>query len=478
MRKLLLLCLFIAVDLTSCAQNSGADKHFFTRPYLQLGQAPSPTSLQLLWHTTDVAADWGVNYRTAGTDTWAKSLPPTFRPVTVRGVRKHRVYNATLAGLTPGMLFDYQVLKAGNVVFSATGHAPKAASQSYRFVAFADIGAETTDQKRLAYQAYQANPDFVVVPGDIVYDYGQVWEYRTKFWPIYNADKADNDGAPLLRSVPMVTAPGNHDTETRNLNEKPDALAYYYYWNHPLNGPIGQEGGPLVPPLTATKYNRVAFTQAAGSNYPRMTNYSFDYGNAHWTIIDSNPYVNFTDSTLLNWVKKDLAAAQGATWRFVMYHHPGFSSSRTHFEQQQMRLLSPLFENGNVDVVFNGHVHNYQRTFPMRFVPNPQGVQLIASMGNHIYRGRAVNGRWTLDKAFDGKTNTRPNGIVYVITGAGGQILYDQAQTNDPNSYQEFTSKFISNVHSLTVADVSGNVLTIKQLDSDGNEIDSFTIAK
>ena len=26
-----------------------------------------------------------------------------------------------------------------------------------------------------------------------------------------------------------------------------------------------------------------------------MTNFSFDYGNAHWTVIDSNPYVDWTD---------------------------------------------------------------------------------------------------------------------------------------------------------------------------------------
>ncbi|MBO0933214.1 purple acid phosphatase family protein [Fibrella aquatilis] len=478
MRKLLLLFLFFTLTLVSCAQNKASDKHFFTRPYLQIGKAPSPTSLQLLWHTTDADAEWRVEYRPDSTTAWLSSPPPTHRRITVSGIRKHRVYHAALTGLIPGTLFNYRVLKAGNVVFSATGHAPKTTDQPYRFVAFADIGAETGDQKRLAYQAYQANPDLVVVPGDIVYDYGLAWEYRTKFWPIYNADKANSNGAPLMRSVPMVAAPGNHDTEVRNLDEKPDALAYYYYWNQPLNGPVGQEGGPLVPPLIATKRNRAAFTEAAGNNYPRMTNYSFDYGNAHWTIIDSNPYVNFTDSTLLNWVKKDLAAAQGATWRFVMYHHPSFSSSRTHFEQQQMRLLCPLLEAGKVDVVFNGHVHNYQRTAPLRFVPNPQGVQLIASMGNRTYRGRAVNGRWTLDKAFDGKTNTTPNGIVYVITGAGGQILYDQDQTNEPGSYQEFTTRFIANVHSLTVADVAGNTLKVKQLTSDGKEIDSFTITK
>jgi hypothetical protein len=41
----------------------------------------------------------------------------------------------------------------------------------------------------------------------------------------------------------------------------------------------------------------------------------------------------------------------------------GFNSSRTHFEEQQMRLMSEIFERNKVDIVFTGHVHNYQRTF-------------------------------------------------------------------------------------------------------------------
>ena len=478
MKKAALVVLFVAVSLTSCAQKSASDKDFFTRPYLQIGQQPSATSLQLCWHTTDTDTDWVVEHRTANTEAWVRAGMPTYRRVKVWGVRTHRIYTAPMTSLESGTPFDYRVLKAGNIVFSATGHAPMTAGQPYRFVAFADIGAETIEQKKLAYQAYKANPDLVVVPGDIVYDYGLVSEYRSKFWPIYNADNANNQGAPLLRSVPMVAAPGNHDTETRNLNDKPDALAYYYYWAQPLNGPTGNEGGPLVPALTATMRNRQAFMQAAGNNYPRMTNYSFDFGNAHWTVIDSNPYVDFTDSTLIKWVQRDLAAARGATWRFVMYHHPGFSSSRTHFEQQHMRLLSPVFEAGHVDVVFNGHVHNYQRTFPIRFTPDTRGIQRVAGMGNRMGYGRAVNGQLTLDKLFDGKTNTTPVGIIYLVTGAGGQLLYDLEQHDNPASYQSFTARFNSNVHSLTVADVNNKVLTVRQLDVNGNEIDSFKITK
>ncbi len=451
---------------------------FIAKPYLQIGRNPSPETLQLLWHVADVDANWAVEIKANDKAAWVKMAAPTSVKVAVANIAPHRIYHAALTGLVAGSTFRYKVLKDDKEIFNATAKAPHSAKQPYRFVAFADIGAETKVQKQLATRAYLAKPDFVVVPGDIVYDRGLISEYRSRFWPIYNSDKVDTTGAPLMRSVPMISAPGNHDIDTRDLDKFPDALSYFYFWEQPLNGPLGVEGGPLVPTLTASAANRQAFTEAAGEAYLKMANYSFDYGNAHWTVIDSNPYVDFTDKAIQEWVANDLEKAKGATWRFVMFHHPGFNSAREHYEQQHTRLLSPIFEAGKVDVVFNGHVHNYQRSYPLKFMPDKKGVLLVGGMGNKMVRGRVVNGRWTLDKKFDGKTHTKPNGIIYLVTGAGGQDLYNPEQNNDPDSWQKFTTKFFSNVHSLTVAEVNGKTMTIKQISVNGKEIDSFKVTK
>ncbi len=473
-----LFILLIAALHFAQAQDKKPGNLFIAKPYLQIGRQPSAESLQLLWHVGDVNADWSVEERNGSSGFWKKTAAPVYNRVAVAGIDPHRVYQAKLTGLIPGGTFSYQVLKNGKVVFSSEGKAPKSAQQNYRFVAFGDIGAETPDQKLLAMRAFQAKPDLVVVPGDIVYERGLISEYRSKFWNIYNADKVDAQGAPMMRSVPFVTAPGNHDTETRDLDKFPDALAYYMFWNQPLNGPQGIEGGAWVPALKASEKNRKAFMEAAGEAYPRMTNYSFDYGNAHWTVIDSNPYVDWTNKELTDWVKNDLAAAKNATWRFVIFHHPGFNSSREHFEQQHMRLLSPIFEAAKVDVVFNGHVHNYQRSFPLTFTPDKQGTLLVAGKDYKTVRGRVVTGQWKLDKSFDGKTVTKPQGIIYIVTGAGGQELYNPEQNNDPDSWQKFTDRFISNVHSLTIADVTGKTLTIRQISTEGKELDAFTVTK
>ena len=467
-----------ADEATARPAARSSDGVFITKPYLQIGRNPSPTSLQLLWHAPDSEADWSVELRTSADRPWTKAEAVGFRRVSVAGIEPHRIYRASLTGLASGGSFTYRVFKGSEVVFSAEARAPKSADQPYRFLAFADCGAGTPEQKPLARRAFLSKPDLVVIPGDMVYEYGLISEYREKFFPVYNADEPSESGAPLLRSVPFAAAPGNHDTEMRDLEKYPDALAYFLYWDQPVNGPLGLEGTAFVPPMKATEAQRRGLAEAAREAFPRMTNYSFDYGNAHWTVVDSNPYVDWTDPALKEWVARDLAAAKDATWRFVAFHHPGFNSSNEHLEQQHMRLLAPVLEAGKVDVVFSGHLHNYQRSYPLRFQPFKQGTLMVGGRDGKTIRGRVVPGRWTLDKAFDGKSDTSPVGVIYIVTGAGGQKLYNPEQNDDPDSWQKFTDKFVSDVHSLTVADVDGKTLTVRQVTADGRELDRFTIAK
>jgi predicted phosphodiesterase len=477
MRNLFLAILLITIFYPAIAQKQ-SDNAFVTSPYLQIGSAPNASSLQLLWHATDENSSWIVEHKTTAVSSWTNTGKPLATKITTTGIAPHIVYRTALTGLVPGSTFTYRVLKNNKEVFSSQAQAPRSADQPFRFVVFGDIGAGTPEAKQIANGVYNAKADLVVVPGDIVYDYGLISEYRSRFWPIYNTDKVDSIGVPLMRSVPFVGAVGNHDADSRDLDKAPDALAYYHYWDQPLNGPVGKEGGAFVPVLTGSESNKKAFMQGAGNRYPRMTNFSFNYGNAHYTFLDADTYVDWTDKELTGWVTKDLADAKNAVWRFVVYHHPGFNSSREHFEQQQMRLLSPIFEAGKVDIVFNGHVHNYQRSFPMRFAPDNKGTLLIGGKDSKSIRGRVITGKWTLDKIFDGKTKTIPDGVIYIVTGAGGQNLYNPEQQNDPDSWQKFTDKFISTVHSFSVIDVNGKKLTLRQLTASGKELDAIEITK
>ena len=453
---------------------------FLTKPYLQMGYMPTAGSMDLLWHAADADADWAVDYQRGTATRWQPASAPSARRVLVAGTATHRVYQVTLRGLQPGETFGYRVRLGASTVFAAEARAPKLADQPQRFVVFGDCGAGTAEERAITYRAFVSHPDFVMITGDIVYGDGRIAEYREKYWPILNADDpSPAEGAPLLRSTLTVAAPGNHDIAHRDLAKIPDGLAYFYYWRQPLNGPTGKEGGSLVAPVAGAENAKKAFLDAAGPAFPRMANFSFDYGNAHWTVLDANPTVNWSDPELREWVAADLAAARSATWRFVSFHQPGFNSSRKHFDEQQMRVLAPIFEAGRVDIVFNGHVHNYQRSYPLRFAPAlaAKSSSDAPNDATKTKKGR-VDGKWTLDKKFDGQSNTSPDGVLYIVTGAGGQHLYNPEQQDDPNSWQDFTYKHVSKVHSLTVADVVDNTITIRQITADGDEVDRFRITK
>eukprot|EP01061_Rhynchopus_euleeides_P012874 TRINITY_DN22644_c0_g1_i1.p1 TRINITY_DN22644_c0_g1~~TRINITY_DN22644_c0_g1_i1.p1 ORF type:complete len:467 (+),score=113.11 TRINITY_DN22644_c0_g1_i1:197-1402(+) len=102
--------------------------------------------------------------------------------------------------------------------------------------------------------------------------------------------------------------------------------------------------------------------------------HSFDLGLGHYLMLDSEAllWCGATQSQpdQLAFMEADLKKAvanRGAVpWIFVVVHRPLYSSCNSTAEQQSMRDgFYGLVEEYNVDVVFNGHVHSYERTFPV-----------------------------------------------------------------------------------------------------------------
>jgi 3',5'-cyclic AMP phosphodiesterase CpdA len=447
-----------------------AQDAFVVAPYVQLGDNPqlqAREQLTILWHTADRDQNWSAEFKDSSGE-WVTAEARLLR--TLRHPSRHRIYAATLQNLEPGAEVPYRILLDTQPVFEAQARARKSASQPYRFAVMGDIAQGTRNQRAIAHQLYEKKPDFLAIPGDIVYGSGRASEYRRKYFPVYNAAKSDPaTGAPLLRSTLTIAVPGNHDVASRNLRFRPDGLAYFYYWSQPRNGPCrDRDGDPsCATPLFGSSSRIEAFLETTQGQFPQMASFSFDYGNSHWTVIDSNSYVNWGDPKLLEWLRNDLASASKATWRFVLLHHPPFSSSRHHASQQRMRYLAPIFEKGGVSIAFAGHVHNYQRSHPLTFVPNEA-----------IFNDARVEGKWVIDTEFDGKDRTKPSGILYLVTGAGGASLYDRSQQSRPDTWEPFTKEFISTVNSFTLVDVDGSKLHLTQVDVSGKVIDEFTLTK
>ncbi|GAB6189983.1 hypothetical protein JCM30566_17250 [Marinitoga arctica] len=92
--------------------------------------------------------------------------------------------------------------------------------------------------------------------------------------------------------------------------------------------------------------------------------YSFSYGNYHFIILDSIISLNsemFNEET--QWLINDLKKNK-EKYSFIFFHYPFWNNSSYTWRKQNTqleKLWRPIFEKYNVKVVFNGHVHGYER---------------------------------------------------------------------------------------------------------------------
>jgi len=463
------------------ATSAGYSQQILVPPYIQPGNAPKLAKEKkiILWQTDSVAAVFTVEYVKGssflGTDKIVKAKI-SFAKLRLKG-KTTFLYRADLSRLEFDEIYSYRVSLPGKII-TETSFTTRTKKQQTRFVAFGDCGAGTPQQAKIAYQVYAQKPQFVLVTGDIAYSNGLESDYRKNFFPYYTASTADTlTGAPLMNSIPFYVMLGNHDVHGANLDKFPDGLAYFYYNDLPLNAPSTE----LTLKAEGSAETIKTFKKNTEPRFPRMVNFSFDYGNVHITCLDANYYTNPLDPDLLVWLANDIKSSQ-ADWKIVSFHHPGFNSSKAHYDDQQMRLLAPMLEKLEVDIVLNGHVHNYQRSVPLTFSPmvNESGTEYIITP-----EGR-VDGTFVLDNNFDGVTNTKPKGIIYIVTGAGGGQLYDARLSNNPDLWKHdlpknwvpFTVKLISDIHTFTLVETDGKKLTLKQMDANGNVVDAITISK
>jgi len=293
---------------------------------------------------------------------------------------------------------------------------------------------------------------------------------------------SNEHGAPFVRSIPLYIVAGNHDVgstgATANLLADSgvtvpgsfgpgpfgggvgggDALAYFNNYYYSLNGPTGTDiqnhfiGDASSPTNFQFTFNGVNYSSPtaiealrastevdSGKGSKRqidhMGNYSFDYGNAHFVFLDANPHVfdNLLPggppstpqafpfpsypTVLKNWLIDDLDGSR-QTWKIVVFHQPIFSSGNATVSNDQMRTIGAFLEDHGVNLVFNGHEHNYQRTHPLRVLPN-----LPAAPSPGVPQVE-------VDNLFDGAQRTVPDGVLYFVEGAGGNRDFDD---NFPN---------------------------------------------
>jgi uncharacterized repeat protein (TIGR01451 family) len=416
-------------------------------------------------------------------------------PVPPTASRPHSNYSAVLKNLAYDTTYFYRVTGPGMPAggFAASFHTRKQSDQ-FSFLVQGDEGffppesganpPRLTDyEARIVHLMYNAenlsvpgapqlpHPDLALNTGDNVYTNGAEGSYRDYWMPVWNSDTDSNEtGAPFVRSIPFFIVVGNHDTGATGVNvnmlggdgagrfsgntDGGDAMAYFNNYYFPLNGPNGVDqeftwtgdsvadngmffsfaGKSYTSPGAIEAY-RASTSVDSGSGTKRqidhMSNYSFDYGNAHFVFIEANPHVfaGLLDgsavfakappafspypSVLREWLINDLDSSS-QTWKVVVFHQPAFSSGNATVKNSQMRGVAKFLEDHGVNLVFNGHEHNYQRTLPLR-------AEAAVAAAPNTTGPAAVD----IDTSFDGVSQTVPDGVLYLVEGSGGNREFD-----------------------------------------------------
>ena len=195
------------------------------------------------------------------------------------------------------------------------------------------------------------------------------------------------------------------------------------------------ETRPFMPVQGNHEYDELLFyTQFAMPKHPdlpedlREHGWSIRYGNVHFVGLDSNWSQTVKD--MIPWLDADLAAARkdpAVDWIVVMTHHPPYSSAM-HGSTWWMRAsLIPTLEKHEVDLVFSGHDHFYERTHPIRQgrITEPgEGVTYVVA-GAFYAPPYVVKGDWFTAASADGyKAN-------FVTLTVEGELLTVTARSGD-----------------------------------------------
>jgi acid phosphatase type 7 len=299
------------------------------KPYLQHS---TQTTMAIMWET---------NLHANSMVEFGEKLPLTSY---VNENKPKTIHELILTELKPETNYFYRVISKdkNNDVAASEIYTFKTAVREIAAFAFVVLGDSRTYPARfekIAKLAYAERPNFVLHVGDVVNNGKKKHEWALEYL---------NPASVLMSRIPTYVAIGNHERNAR----------WYYEY----------------------------------SCYPEPENYySFKYGNAEFFIVDTNEKLK-PASKQMKWLNKVLAASS-AKWKFVAHHHPPYSSDENDYGDTyrehstlgdlKVRKLVSLYEKYHVDIVWVGHIHTYERSWPIKNneVNQEEGVIYIQAGG-------------------------------------------------------------------------------------------------
>ncbi|XP_015086743.1 purple acid phosphatase 15 isoform X2 [Solanum pennellii] len=262
------------------------------------------------------------------------------------------IHHVQLTGLKPDTLYYYRCGDPSIPAMSTIYHfktMPISSPKSYpkRIAIVGDLGLTYNTTSTISHLMGN-NPDLVLLVGDVTYanlyltngtgsdcyscsfpdtPIHETYQPRWDYWGRYMQ--------PLVSKIPIMVLEGNHEIEEQAENQ-----------------------------TFAAYRSRFAFpSKESGSSSPLY--YSFNAGGIHFIMLGGYVAYNKSDDQYM-WLEKDLANVDRTVtpWLVATWHPPWYSTYTAHYREAECMKVAMeelLYEYG-VDLVFNGHVHAYERS--------------------------------------------------------------------------------------------------------------------
>lgn len=290
--------------------------------------------------------------------------------ISYKAMKKY-VHKAEAENLTPDTKYQYRVGDSETGVWSKIGYFTTASktNDEANFIVFADVQASNEENFQQAAKVLKSavntmpEYEFAVGLGDFVNDCtNEEWDSYFRNFEFMNMNTT------------LVPVAGNHEGNFQ-----------WFKFNNMFN--IGEAENSAV--VTGCYY-------------------SFDWGDAHFAVLNSNDMYPMSASQL-NWLKNDMNASD-AQWKIVLMHRALYSAGKNINKPDTIimrNLLLPVIDELGIDVVFAGHDHMYMRTEPVKG-EKAQSVQTVTEVWNGESTTFALN----------------PDGTTHILPSTAGTKRY------------------------------------------------------
>ncbi len=398
-------------------------------PYLQ---KQSSTSITVMWNTEK--AEIGVvryGFTPNGLDLIAKDKHPTYQ------------HEIRITDLEPGTRYYYSVGKIRTVEYGG--------SEKYWFTTAKETGS--TEPVRLWVIGDSGYPGEVSAA---VRDGMKNWVNTNQRPGLPGLDQWILLGDNAYRSG------SNEQYQAALFDSYPLLLRNFAFW--PVYGNHDAKRWTFFDIFSLPTKAEAGGVKSGTEHY-----YSFNYGNIHYIVLDSEESGRDQGDRMLRWLKKDLKATE-QSWIIVAFHHPPYSkgahdsddSSDSEGSMVEMREnVVPILEKYGVDLVLSGHNHVYERS---KFIACHYGDSDEFSDANVVSAGVAEQNRHFI------KARENGDGTLYVVAGASSRV-------KDASLDHPAMAVSMAEAGSLII-DIEDNILIGRYINTQSEVLDEFIIEK